>query len=116
LLPCGMASLPCKYLGLPLSLHKLTKQQFLPFIERIADLLPTWKEELLNKAGRRILVQHVLTSMTIYTAMAIDFPKWALDAIDKLEGVSYGKAGRMLKEAIVWWPRKRYEGLSIWEA
>ena len=56
----------------------------MPFIEKIADLLPSWKAELLNKAGRRILVQHVLTSMTIYTAMAIDFPKWALNAIDKI--------------------------------
>ena len=56
LLPCGVESLPCKYLGLPLSLHKLTKQQLLPFIEKIADLLPSWKAELLNKAGRRILV------------------------------------------------------------
>jgi hypothetical protein len=80
---CGVASFPCKYLGLPLSLHKLTKQQFLPIIEKkkIADLLPSWKAELLNKAGRRILVQHVLTGMTIYTAMAIDFPKWAIDKI-----------------------------------
>jgi hypothetical protein len=71
-------------LGLPLSLHKLTKQQFLPIIEKIVDLLPCWKADLLNKAGRRILVQHVLTSMTIYTAMAIDFTKWAIDAIDKI--------------------------------
>jgi hypothetical protein len=38
----------------------------------------------LNKAGRRILVQHVLTGMAIYTTMAIDFPKWAIDAIDKI--------------------------------
>jgi hypothetical protein len=38
----------------------------------------------LNKAGRRILVQHVLTGMTIYTAMAIEFPKRAINAIVKI--------------------------------
>jgi hypothetical protein len=59
-----------------LSLHKLTKQQLLPIVEKIANQLPSWKVDLLNKAGRRILVQHVLTGMTVYTAiMAIDFPK-----------------------------------------
>lgn len=38
----------------------------------------------MNRAGRRILVQHVLTGMVVYTVMAIDFPQWALDAIDKI--------------------------------
>jgi hypothetical protein len=33
-LPCEVASFPCKYLG-PLSLHKLTKQQLLPIVEKI---------------------------------------------------------------------------------
>jgi hypothetical protein len=38
--------------------------------------LPFLKADLLNRAGRRILVQHVLTGMSIYAAMAIDFPQW----------------------------------------
>jgi hypothetical protein len=37
LLPCGVSSFPCRYLGLPLSLHKLSRQQFQPFIDRFAD-------------------------------------------------------------------------------
>jgi hypothetical protein len=28
--------------------------------------------------------QHVLTSMTVYMAMAVDIPQWGLDAIDRL--------------------------------
>jgi hypothetical protein len=44
-------------------------------VEKIADRLPSWKADLLNRAGRRILVRHVLTGMVVYTAMAIDFPK-----------------------------------------
>jgi hypothetical protein len=38
----------------------------------------------MSRQGRRVLVQHVLTGMSVYTAMAIDFPKWATDAIDKI--------------------------------
>jgi hypothetical protein len=56
MLPCEFAYFPCKYLGLPLSLHKLSKHNFLPLIEKIADQLPFWKANLLNRAGRRILV------------------------------------------------------------
>jgi hypothetical protein len=38
----------------------------------------------MTRAGRKVQVQHVLTTMIIYPAMAIDLPKWVLDAIDKL--------------------------------
>jgi hypothetical protein len=38
----------------------------------------------LTSAGKRIQAQHVLTGMIIYLAMAIDFPSWALDAIDRI--------------------------------
>jgi hypothetical protein len=30
------------------------------------------------------MVQHVLTSMIVYLAMTIDFPPWALEAVDKI--------------------------------
>jgi hypothetical protein len=84
LLPCQMADFLCKYLGLPMSLKKLTKDQIQPYIDKIADQLPGWKADLLTKPGRRILVQFVLTSMLIYLAMAVDLPAWAHKAIDKL--------------------------------
>jgi len=83
-LPCQMVEFPTTYLGLPLSLHKLTRAQIQPIIDKIADQLPRWKADLLTKAGRKILVQFVLTSMLIYLAMAMDLPSWALRAIDKI--------------------------------
>jgi hypothetical protein len=84
LLPCDLRDFPCRYLGLPLSLKKLTKEQLQPIIDRIADQLPSWKADLLVKPGRKILVQFVLTGMMIYLAMALDFPAWAYKAINKL--------------------------------
>jgi hypothetical protein len=66
LLPCIVASFPCKYLGLPLSLHKLNKQQFQPFVDKIADQLPNWKADLMTRARRRVLVQHVLLAIVIF--------------------------------------------------
>jgi hypothetical protein len=84
MLPGGLSDFPCIYLGLPLSLHKLSKQQFQPIVEKIADQLPNWKADLMTRAGRRAQVQHVLTSMMVYLAMVVAIPKWGLDAIDKI--------------------------------
>jgi hypothetical protein len=74
LLPCAVTAFPCQYLGLPLSIHKLNKHNFLTSVKRVADRLPHWKADLMTRSGRRILVQHVLTGMSIYVAMAVDIP------------------------------------------
>lgn len=84
LLPCALADFPCKYLGLPLSLKRLTKNQVQPYIDRIADQLQGWKANLMTKAGRMVQVQFVLTGMLIYLFMAVEFPAWAIKAIDKI--------------------------------
>jgi len=83
-LPCQILDFPCKYLGVPLSLRKLSKAQIQPIIDKIADQLPGWKADLLTRAGRKVLVQFVLTSMLVYLVMAMDLPPWALKAIDKI--------------------------------
>jgi hypothetical protein len=74
LLPCQFADFPCKYLGLPLTLNKLPKSQVQTIVDRMASMLPGWKAELMNHAGRAIHVQHVMTAKVIYTAMAMELP------------------------------------------
>jgi hypothetical protein len=118
LLPCETAAFPCKYLGLPLSLHKLSKQQFQPYVERFVDQLPNCKADLMTRAGRRILVQHVLTGMTVYLAMAIDIPHWALDAIDKIRKGFLWRGRKEARGGTVWWLGARYVvlfSLEVWE-
>jgi len=84
MLPCNLSDFPCRYLGLPLSLKKLTKAQVQPIIDRIADQLPGWKADLMTRAGRRVQVQVVLIGMLIYLVMASDLPAWAIKEIDKI--------------------------------
>ena len=98
LLPCGIQEFPCKYLGLPLSTKKLTKNQIQPIVDKIADQLPKWKADLVTKAGRVVQVQHVLTAMLVYLAMAIELPPWAIKAIDKI------------RRAFIWRGRKEANG------
>lgn len=100
-LPCQFSDFPCKYLGVPLSPRKLTRAQIQPIIDKFADKLPGWKADLLNKAGRKVLVQFVLTSMLIYLVMALDLPPWALKAIDKI------------RRGFLWKGRKDVRGATV---
>jgi len=82
ILSCALKD-PCTYLGLPLTIHKPTKNDLLPLIDKVADYLPGWKASLMNRSGRLIMVRVVLTAVPIYLMIAMDLPKWVIRAIDK---------------------------------
>jgi hypothetical protein len=48
LLPCIVVHFPCNYLGLPLSVRKITKADIISLIGKIADRLPGWKAALIH--------------------------------------------------------------------
>ncbi len=48
-----------KYLGLPVMVGKSKQQTFNNLKERIAQRLQGWKERLLSKAGREILIKTI---------------------------------------------------------
>lgn len=83
-LQCQVANFPCKYLGLPLAIRRLTKEDLQPILDQISDMLPGWKAPLMARAGRLVLVRAVLTAVPIYTLMALEIPKWAIKAIEKI--------------------------------
>jgi hypothetical protein len=68
----------------PLALKRLKKEHMQPIIDWMADQLLIWKADLLTRAGRKVQMQFVLTSMFIYIVMALDFPQWAHKAMDKI--------------------------------
>jgi hypothetical protein len=45
--------------------------------------LPTWKANLLNKAGRTVLVKSKLSAIPIHTAIAVEISPWVIKCIDK---------------------------------
>lgn len=76
--------LPCKYLGLPLSIAKLRRQDVQPILDRLANKLALWKAKLLSIDGRVIYIQFIMTSSLVYHLLALDLEPWVFSFIDKL--------------------------------
>jgi hypothetical protein len=83
-LPCPLGQFPCKYIGLPLSLSTLRKEDIQPFLDKLARRLPFWKARLLTREGRVAYVQTVLTASVIYQLLALDIAPWVLQLIDRM--------------------------------
>jgi hypothetical protein len=81
---CPIRPLPCTYLGLPLSLKKLRKEDLQLVLDRLARKLAFWKAKLMSKDGRVAYVQAVMTASVIYHLLALDVDPWFIKAVDKL--------------------------------
>jgi hypothetical protein len=81
---CPVRSLPCTYLGLPLSLKKLRKADLQLVLDKLAGKLSFWKAKLLTTDGRVAYVQAVMTASVIYHLMALDVDPWFLQGVDRL--------------------------------
>ncbi|WVZ66620.1 hypothetical protein U9M48_015811 [Paspalum notatum var. saurae] len=107
------------YLGVPLHIKKLRKVDEQSIIDKVAARIPKWKGNLLNLAGRTVLVKSTLSAIPIHTAIATCLSPWAIGAIDKLRGsfLWSGSAISVAGRCKVAWPRLcrpiEYGGLGI---
>ena len=83
-LDCPLGVFPIKYLGLPLSLRKISAAQLQYLVDHMASKLPKWKASLMPKSGRLTLVQSVLCAMPIHAMMALDLPMKTIAAMNKI--------------------------------
>ncbi|WVZ95337.1 hypothetical protein U9M48_041118 [Paspalum notatum var. saurae] len=83
-LGCQLGTFPCTYLGVPLNLRKLKRCEEQFIVDKVAVRIPKWKGNLLNLAGRTVLVKSTLLAIPIHMAIASCLSSWAIGAIDKL--------------------------------
>jgi hypothetical protein len=83
LLGCKAKPFPMKYLGLPLTIKKPTKDLFLPLLTSLQQKLASWKGSMLSKGGRLILVNSVLNALPIYFMQAFLLPAWLIKHIER---------------------------------
>ncbi|KAM0849820.1 hypothetical protein ACQ4PT_053490 [Festuca glaucescens] len=88
--PLGVkvASLPCKFLGLPLSLRKLRKVDFQPLLDQIASRLSCWKSKLLSTTGRLVLLNAALSALSIYWISVHSLPFEFLVTLSSIDEIA----------------------------
>ena len=72
--PANIDPFPITYLGIPLGIRKLNKKDLQPLVDKVAKRLPSWKANLLNKAGRAVLIK------STHTALAVKISPWQFSA------------------------------------
>jgi hypothetical protein len=79
-----MVHFPCKYLGVPLSIHKMKKSELQPQVNGVVDRLPTWKSWLMSRVGCMTLVKVTLLAIPIHVSITMSVSPWIYQDIDKL--------------------------------
>ncbi|XP_078173283.1 uncharacterized protein LOC144567103 [Carex rostrata] len=74
---------PVQYLGMPLTIKRPTRSQFMPLIEKVERKLQSWQSKLISKGGRHQLVKSVLSALPTYFMQCFLLPKWVIERIDR---------------------------------
>ena len=81
-LGCKEGSFPFKYLGIPMSHHKLANKDWGQIEERFQKRLSSWKGKLLSTGGRLVLINSVLSSLPMFMLSLFRIPKGVLKRLD----------------------------------
>lgn len=65
-----------RYLGIPLHVGRVKKEDFSYILEKLKVRLSGWKANLLNMTGRATLVQTTLTTIPLYTMQSTWLPRF----------------------------------------
>ncbi|KAK3218960.1 hypothetical protein Dsin_012930 [Dipteronia sinensis] len=82
---CKTASLPIKYLGLPLGGRPSSVSFWEPMLDKIRARLAPWKIRFLSKVGRLVLIKSVLSSLPTYFMSVFKIPISVALAMEKLQ-------------------------------
>lgn len=99
---CGIASLPAKYLGLPLGASYKSTHIWDGVIEKIEHRMASWQRLYLSKGGRVILIKSTLANVPTYFLYLFLIPGSVASRIEKLQrDFLWGGMGEKLKFYLV---------------
>ena len=99
--PFAEGKLHVRYLGLPLMTKAMSKQDYVPLVERVRSKISTWTCRFLSYAGRLQLITHVLMSIVNFWAAVFRLPSKCMKEIEQL-CASFLWYGPVLKTKVAW--------------
>ena len=81
--PCTVSNFPCRYLGVFLSLKRMSRADEQPLIDAVAARILTWNAGLLTNVGRVTLTRATLSTIPIHLSIACCLSPWTISHIDK---------------------------------
>ena len=103
MLGCKSGVLPMKYLGMPVSCHKISKAQLSYVCEKTEKRLGTWQCEYLSSGGKSVLIDSCLSSLPMYTMGVYQLYEGNFQRLDSIrarffwEGTSKKRKYHMVK-------------------
>jgi hypothetical protein len=82
--PCQLVHFPCKYLRVPLSVHKLRKVDLQPLVDMVVDRLPMSKSHLMSRVSRTSLTKVMISVIPIHVLIVVKVSPWIIKMVDKL--------------------------------
>lgn len=102
----GEGELLVKYLGLPLSVNKLSVMQCKPLIDKITSRINTWMARTLSYAGRAQLIKAVLASMQACWAQVFILPQKVIKLIESIcQSYLWSGSATITRRALVAWEK-----------
>ena len=71
---CEVGALPFKYLGIPIHYRRLLNKEWNPDESRFEKKLACWQSKLLSYGDRLVLINSVLTSLTMFMLSFLEVP------------------------------------------
>jgi hypothetical protein len=104
ILGCGVASLPIKYLGLPLGAKYEDPNIWTGIIEKMENRLAGWKRLYLSKGVRLTLINSTLLNLPTYFLSLFPIPMRVVNRLEKLQrDFFWGGIGDEFKFHLVNW-------------
>jgi hypothetical protein len=106
ILGCGFATLPVKYLGLPLGASYKSTHIWDGVVEKIEHRLASWKMLYLSKGGRVTPIKSTLANVPTYFLSLFHLPRSVAARIEKLQrDFLWGGLGEESKVHLVKWSK-----------
>ena len=100
ILNCIFNSLSFTYLRLQIKMSSLTREDWQPPIDRVEKMLATWKGNTLSRGGRLILVNSMLSSLSLYFMAFYYLLEWVIYDIDRIRHAFFWKDNKDIHEGL----------------